>query len=54
VDVKSTTTVTLDGASIAAAISTRIERIVHAAISSLGGGGTNFDSGFDGREHVTH
>jgi hypothetical protein len=54
VDVKATTTVSLDGASIAAAISTRIERMIHAAISSIGGGATNGDSGFDGREHPAY
>jgi hypothetical protein len=52
--VKATTTVSLDGASIAAAISTPIERMIHSAIASIGGGGTNGDSGFDGREHVAY
>jgi hypothetical protein len=50
--VKSDTHVTLDGASIAAAISARIERMIEGAIARIGGGGTNSDSGFDGREHV--
>jgi hypothetical protein len=54
VDVKATTQVTLDGASIVAAISTRIEKIVHAALTSIGGGGTNGDSGFDGRQHPVY
>jgi hypothetical protein len=48
--VKSDTHVTLDGASIAAAISTRIERMIEGAIARIGGGGTNGDSGHDGRE----
>jgi hypothetical protein len=53
VDVKSTTTVTLDGASIAAAVATRVEKMVTGAItsmfSSMGAAGTNGDSGHDGR-----
>jgi prophage DNA circulation protein len=54
VDVKATTQVILDGASIIAAISTRIEKIVHAALASSGMGGTNSDSGFDGRAHPAY
>jgi hypothetical protein len=53
VEVKSTTTVTLDGASIAAAVATRVEKMVTGALTSvfqsMGAAGTNSDSGHDGR-----
>jgi hypothetical protein len=58
VDVRSTTTVTLDGASIAAAVATRVEKMVTGALtsmfSSMGSHGTNSDSGFDGRAHPSY
>jgi hypothetical protein len=57
-DEKATTTVTLDGASIAAAIATRVEKIVTGAITSMFQGmaaaGTNGDSGHDGRAGPTY
>ncbi|MGB7973732.1 MAG: hypothetical protein WCF81_05155 [Roseiarcus sp.] len=50
---KATTTVTLDGASIAAAVATRVEKMVTGALTSIfqgmGAAGTNGDSGHDGR-----
>jgi hypothetical protein len=58
VDVKSITTVTLDGASIAAAVATRVEKMVTGALTSvfqsMGAAGTNSDSGFDGRAHPAY
>jgi hypothetical protein len=54
VDVKATTTVTIDGNSVAAAIATRIEKMVSGMFANMGMAGTNGDSGHDGRSSPSY